>query len=304
MAARKEIKNRPELSPGANQLVLKELGTYRSQVEEAFQADCLAYVGPIAFGADDVIRTAIEDIGKRRRKLLFILETEGGYAEVAKRIADTARHHYRRVEFLVAGQALSAGTILVMSGDAIHMDYYSVLGPIDPQTETDDGALAPALGYLLRYERLLEKGNGGKLTTTEMHVLLNFDQARLYAYEQARNLSIELLKEWLVKYKFRSWKRTQTRRLTVTKTMRKERAEDIAKKLNNVEKWNSHGMGINRRQLWRELKLKTDDFGEDRKLHGTVRCYHGLLIDFMIKMGVRSAIHTREGLQFALPASR
>jgi len=33
-------------------------------------------------------------------------------------------------------------------------------------------------------------------------LIQGFDQGELYYYEQARELSIALLKEWLVKYKF------------------------------------------------------------------------------------------------------
>lgn len=88
---------------------------------------------------------------------------------------------------------MSAGTILAMSGDAILMDYYSVLGPIDPQIPDQDGNLVPALGYLIQYQKLLAKGQKGRLSTAEMQLLLSFDQTKLYAYEQARDLSRSLL---------------------------------------------------------------------------------------------------------------
>ena len=61
-----------------------------------------------------------------------------------QRIAETLRHHYDRVEFIVPNYAMSAGTVLVMSGDAIHMDYFSVLGPIDPQVRDETGRQLPA----------------------------------------------------------------------------------------------------------------------------------------------------------------
>ena len=98
---------------------------------------------------------------------------------------------------------MSAGTVLVMSGDAIHMDYYSVLGPIDPQVEDREGKPVPALGYSIRYDDLLAKAGAGRSSTAEMEILINFDQMRLYAFEQARDLSKSLLEEWLVKYKFK-----------------------------------------------------------------------------------------------------
>ncbi len=152
----------------ANKAVTEKLRELCEQVENKFSADCLCYSGPISWGVDDAIRDAVEDIVRRRKaekrdKLLFILETNGGYAETALRISDAIRHHYRTVDFLIPGFAMSAGTILVMSGDSIYMDYYSVLGPIDPQVPGSDGSLVPALGYLIRYEDLLNKANKGKI---------------------------------------------------------------------------------------------------------------------------------------------
>jgi len=236
------------------------------------QADCLAYFGPMIFGSDDRIRDTVEDLAtpsnprRKRRKLVFVLETDGGYAEVVRRISDALRHHYRVVEYLIPNHAMSAGTILVMSGDAIHMDYHSVLGPIDPQVENQDGKLIPALGYLIRYEELLDKANSGQITTAEMGVLLDFDQGNLYSYQQARDLSVALLEEWLVKYKFKDWKRTETGKKKVTLKMKRERAQEIGRKLNDVKRWNSHGIGISMERLTKELKLKIDDFGEDKEL--------------------------------------
>ena len=56
-----------------------------------------------------------------------------------------------------------------------------------------------------------------------------------------------LLKEWLVKYKFKNWKVTQRRKVPVTRKMKEQRAEEIAGKLNDTRLWHSHGRGI---QLW------------------------------------------------------
>lgn len=182
-----------------------------------------------------------------------------------------------------------------MSGDAIHMDYYSVLGPIDPQIESPDGNLIPALGYLVRYENLLTKANAGNsISTAEMEILLSFDQGRLYSFEQARDLSVALLEEWLCKYKWKNWTVTETTRIPVTDEMKRDRAREIAKSLNDINIWRSHGLGINIHQLRDILKLKIDDFGQNNKLNKIVRRYHQLLTDYMSKMRHRSVVHTRE----------
>ncbi|HVA84610.1 MAG TPA: hypothetical protein VNF28_06890 [Candidatus Binataceae bacterium] len=280
---------------GANQLVEEGLARHLDSLSNILTADCLTYVGPIIFGVDDTIRDAVEAIEPKRSKLVFLLETAGGFAETARRIADVLRHHYNTVDFLVPSFAMSAGTVLVMSGDAIHMDYYSVLGPIDPQIEDKDGKPVPALGYLIRYEELLKKAKDGQITTAEMEILINFDQIRLYAYEQARDLSRSLLEEWLVKYKFKDWDVTESRGIKVTEEMKRERAKEIADALNDVRRWNSHGIGINIERLWRELKLKVDDFGQNAQLNDAVRQYHRLFIDYMTKMNHESVIHTKQG---------
>lgn len=194
---------------GANQVVETRLTTILKSIEQRLKADCLMYDGPMLFGAEDFIRNAVEDLAQlttKKRKLVFILETDGGYAEVVRRISDAVRQHYSVVDFLIPNHAMSAGTILAMSGDAIHMDYHSVLGPIDPQVENQEGKSIPALGYLVRYEELLDKANKGTISTAEMGILLNFDQGNLYSYQQARDLAVALLEEWLVKYKFKDWK--------------------------------------------------------------------------------------------------
>ena len=231
-------------------------------------------------------------------KLLFILETEGGYVEVSRRISDVLRHHYGKVDFLVPSHAMSAGTILAMSGDSIWMDYYSVLGPIDPQIPSQDQQrLIPAMGYLIRYNDLLNKANAGNAGAAELQILLSFDQGELYSFEQARDLSVSLLEEWLAKYKFKNWKVTETAKLKVTPTMKKTRAKEIANLLNNVRRWNSHGIGIGMEVLRKEVNLKIDDFGMNDDLNSHVRSYHRLLTDYMQRRRQRMIVHTRESYE-------
>lgn len=193
---------------------------------------------------------------------------------------------------------MSAGTILAMSGDAIWMDYYSVLGPIDPQVASQDGRrLIPALGFLIKYEELLEKANKGAAGAAELEILLGFNQGELYSYEQARALSVSLLEEWLAKYKFRNWKQTEKKKTPVTRAMKKERAREIASALNDIKRWNSHGIGINMHVLRRELKLKIDDFGGDRQLKETIRAYHKLLLSYLNTIKQVSVAHTRDAFE-------
>ena len=282
------------LGRGASAIVEQQLASHLGSMETQFDADVIAYHGPILHSVDDRIKDAIEALRHRRKKLLFLLETEGGYAEVTRRISDALRHHYATIDFLIPSHAMSAGTILALSGDSIWMNYYSVLGPIDPQVPSPDGkGLIPALGYLVRYEELLSRANEGKAGAGDLEILLSFNQGELYAFQQARNLSISLLEEWLAKYKFKNWTKTERRGLAVTKAMKKERAREVAAALNNIKRWNSHGIGISMQVLRRELKLQIDDFGKNRVLDQCIRQYHGLLRDYMTTHGRSSMVHTR-----------
>lgn len=260
-------------------------------------ADILSFAGPLLEGVDNLLRSAIERLKSESKctRLIVVLTTKGGYIEPVRRMVDTMRTHYDPVDFIVPDYAYSAGTVLVMSGDSIHMDYYSRLGPIDPQEEVKGGErLVPALGYLEQYKRLIRKAKKNKITVAEIQILINvFDQAELYKYEHERDLSIALLKQWLVKYKFRNWRTTETRKVDVTDKMREQRAEEIAKALNSIKRWHTHGHGISKDVLDKELNLKIDDFGRNPDRSSSIRAYYDLLRDYMVKRDCRGVVHTQ-----------
>lgn len=110
----------------SNLIIQQELDSSLDSIQQAMNADALVFCGPLVFGIDDFMREAIEQIKKKRRKLVVILETAGGYIEAVQRMAETLRRHYKIVEYIVPNYAMSAGTVLTMSGDAIHMDYFSI----------------------------------------------------------------------------------------------------------------------------------------------------------------------------------
>lgn len=282
------------LKTSSNSIIIEQLKQRLCALEKVTGGDVLVLCAPIRLGLDVVVREAMDGLPHRKRKLSVLLETGGGYIEVTQRIAQTLRHHYHVVDFIIPNCAYSAGTVLAMCGDEIYMDYFSVLGPIDPQLPKDD-KMVPALGYIEQYERLIKKSVEGKLTTAELAFLINrFDPAELYMYEQARELSISLLKEWLVKYKFKNWKTTATRKKKVTREMRVERAEEIAKTLNKIDKWNSHGRGIHMAVLRKDLKLLIRDFRETDGLSEGIKDYHRLLQDYLSTVRHSWVVQTRE----------
>jgi hypothetical protein len=108
----------------------------------------------------------------------------------------------------------------------------------------------PALGYLDKVDAMIAKAANGQLTNAEFLILQSQDLALLARYEQARDLTITLLKKWLVEYKFRDWTGHGTNSAKkgqkVTDQEKQERAEEIAKKLGDNKLWHSHGRMIGR----------------------------------------------------------
>jgi hypothetical protein len=125
-----------------------------------------------------------------------------------------------------------------------------------------------------------------------MVLLQQLDLAELHSFEEARELSNTLLKEWLAKYKFKDWKVTETRKQPVTAEMRQQRALEIAQKLMDHQRWHSHGRPIPTDVLRRELNLKIDDFGEDVDLSRFIHEYREFLDDYMSKIGIYGVVHT------------
>jgi hypothetical protein len=277
----------------SNRIIEAQLDERAGRLADAADADVLAYIGPMYSPGDAEVKDAVEEIKAKRRRLIVLLETSGGHINVVERIAKIFRHHYRRVDFAVPTFAMSAGTVLVMSGDAILMDYASVLGPIDPQVMRR-GQLVPALGYLAQYNRFVEKSNNGDLSTAELaYFLQNFDSAELYAYEQERELSTALLEEWLVNYKFKNWRVTKSGGRRVTRAMRVERARRIAEMLSEVSRWHSHSRGICMEVLVRDLNLMIDDFGAEPDLATPLHDYFHLLQDYRARrLHENFVIHT------------
>ena len=260
-------------------------------IEALTESDVLTIKSGIFTGLDRQVRDALEvKRGKFRRKLTVILDTLGGSAEVVERMVNTIRHHYQHVDFVVPDKAMSAGTIFVMSGDNIFMNYHSVLGPIDPQVLKGD-KWVPAISYLRQYE--IFKSRGKNLTTAEVILMQKLDSGELHQYEKARDLSIELLKKWLSAYKFKDWYVTEDKQQSVTNEMKTERAKEIADALSDIDRWHSHSRGIDMKTLC-GLKLKIEDYTQECDKAKEIDQYFKLFDDFLTQKGWISWIHTAE----------
>jgi len=280
-------------------VTIKEiLNNSLDSIEKELDGDVLFYYGEIRPHLVTIFRDIVEKIAPKSvdKRLIVILNTPGGQAETVEKMVDIIRHHYNEVFFVVPDYAMSAGTIFCMSGNKIYMDYSSSLGPIDPQV-VKDGKLVPALGYLDKFDELIEKARKGELTQAEFLILQNQDLAELRSYEQAEVLSIHLLKNFLIKYKFSDWKVHNTpgaqKGKPVTATEKEIRADEIATELCDNNKWFSHGRFINVGILTNDLKLKIEDYSAEDKLRNLIRTYNDLIIQHIRRGNYAFFVHTK-----------
>jgi len=278
----------------ADTLICNQLNILLNKIEIEFDSDVVSFSGPIEYGIDSLFLKIIEDLKPNsiNKRLTIILTTIGGSAEVVERIVNVIRKFYEEVNIIVPDYAYSAGTIFCMSGDNIYMDFYSVLGPIDPQVVNKDGKWVSALGYLDKIKELLDKANKPEFSAVEFSILKDFDLGELKSYEQAKDLTIDLLKKWLVRYKFKNWEYHSSTKEKVTEDDKLQRAEDIARDLSDNNKWKSHGRPINIEEL-SKLKLKIEDYSADVNKTTVIREYYDLLSDYLKKSNARVFIHSR-----------
>jgi len=286
---------KPALDDKIHELLHEKL----TDLETHFDADILSFFGPFE-GGENFFLKVVEDLASdknKKEKINIVLTTGGGSANVVERFVNILRHHYSEVNFIVPDYAYSAGTIFCMSGDSIYMDYFSVLGPIDPQVQNKEGKWVAALGYIDKINELLAKAKENTLTQAEFVVLKDFDLAELRGYEQAKDLTITLLKNWLVNFKFKNWNKHRTNPALIGKDVTDEqkikRAKEIADNLSDNNKWKSHGRPININALV-ELGLEIDDYSNNPERRKFIREYYELVSEYVLSRGFRHFIHTRK----------
>lgn len=272
------------------------------------EIDVVAIFTPMTQPWDDVFRLAIEDLAELQdstmslRRLAVVLETTGGYIETVERMVRAMRQHYKEVLFIIPNYAYSAGTVLALSGDDILMDYHSILGPIDPQYSSGNGDAVPGMGYLAKYNELVQTINAApdaaQVRAEISYLIEKFDPGKLFHIEQAIEHSKSLLREWLPKYKFKNWTMRSQTGEPVSPEDRQNRADQVAEVLGDAQRWHSHGRGITCDDLGsEEIKLKINNYGTNADLKNFIRNYRDLLVDYMGKRTWHAALHTKLGFR-------
>jgi hypothetical protein len=284
-------------SVSINQMLNNQL----AKLEDHFSSDISFYYGSFYPGLSKIFCDLIEGLKLTEPKsdktsLTIFLRTNGGTPEDVEKIVEIIRHHYNEVYFVIPDFAMSAGTIFVMSGDKIYMDYASSLGPIDPQVINKQNQYVPAMGYLNKINEIYEKSEKGKLTSIDYAFINNIDLAELRLYEQARDLSIELVTKFLKTYKFKSWTEHRTNNIgtPVTEMEKERRANEIADKLCDNSDWLAHGRYIGIYKLINELKIEIENYSKNVERKDLIRTYNDLVTGYIAEKQYKQFFHTKK----------
>jgi hypothetical protein len=189
----------------------------------------------------------------------FYIETPGGSGEAAEEIAKFLRSKFSEVNFVIAGEAKSAGTILALSGDDIFMTESGSLGPIDAQVIIGRHR-GSAHDYKEWIDNKREEARINKvLNPVDALIIAQISPLEIAGIINSLEFAKDLVKEWLEKYKFKKWTVTKTRKISVTQEMRKQRANEIAERLCNHTIWRSHGRSLKIDDLKDDLYIKNID---------------------------------------------
>lgn len=200
------------------------------------------------------------------RKIDVYLETPGGSGETAEEIVRFLRKEFTdEVNFLIAGEAKSAGTIMALSGNNIMMAETGSLGPIDAQIFIGR-TIVSAYDYKEWVEeKQAEYAGVSSINPFDATIVAQISPGEIGGVINALNFAIDLVENWLCQYKFADWTETETNKIPVTLEMRQKRANEIATALANHSKWRSHGRSLKIEDL-EELGLQIVKIDEDLDL--------------------------------------
>lgn len=267
--------------PGTDLAV--EVARSLRDIEKLTNRPCVAYLGNIVTTQDHSgidpsdelpFSEMVHNVQTQGKEIDIILSTNGGSAHQVSRFVNSIRQKFDVVRFIIPSLCMSAGTIFALSGDSILMAERGCLGPIDPQVPTKDGRYVPAQALLALVKQIQIEGNIALMKKqnvpwSSVRIIDSIDKKELAEAVTASSYSITMAKEFLEKYKFKTWNTHRTTGTQVTQEEKARRAFEIASDLASHEKWKSHGHSITREILWKEIKLLIEH--PDKNLERLIR---------------------------------
>lgn len=254
----------------SNLNILCEIRRSISEIQKARGKSCICYIANVLHsninnsidGTDDLpFNEMVNSVPDSVKEIDVVLVTPGGLANQVNNFVNALRPRFEKVNFIVLNMAMSAGTIFIMSGDEIIMSKQSKFGPIDPQIPNREGRFVPAQSILIALEDIKKRGEekikaNQQPDWTDIQIIRNIDPRDIGLAQSASRYSIDIVKDFLVKYKFKSWLMHSSTQNPVTDVEKDRRANEIANLLCNHSEWKNHGHAINRDVAWNVCKLK------------------------------------------------
>jgi len=208
-------------------------------------------------------KTGFRDVTEQLpgENLDVLVHSPGGLAEATQGIVEGLRERFSNIRFIVPNGAKSAATMLALSGDLILMDEVSELGPIDPQMPIFQGGgvkYSPADAILGQFKEAWEdiKEHPEKLSIW-VPLLAQMGPSLLVECANAKQLSRELVAEWLTKYMFKG------------EATGPSKAERISSYLADHNQFLSHSKRVSMQELV-QLECKIEDLRNKPDLRNAV----------------------------------
>ena len=236
-----------------NRITGRNLFIYAADFNKARQGVDVSLMQDDFYTIQDILRES------DKTQIDVYLETPGGSGETAEEIARFLHSKFDEVNFVIAGEAKSAGTILVMCANNIYMCSTGSLGPIDAQVKIGRSIVSAHDYKTWIEEKRKEAQVNGKLNPFDAILVSQISPGEIYGVINSLQFATDLVKGWLPKYKFRNWTQTEHRKLPVTQEMKEQRASEISEKLCNHMDWHTHGRSLKMEDLKEELKIENID---------------------------------------------
>ena len=194
----------------------------------------------------------------------LILHSPGGSAEAAEAIVDYLRQRFNHIRIFVPIAAMSAATMVALSGDEIVMGQHSQLGPIDPQfiISTPEGPRsAPAKAILNQFELAKEQCRDPSNLGAWLPILRSYAPGLLTQCEDSRELAETMVTNWLRKYMFADDPEGASK------------SEAIGKWFAAYENFKSHLRRVGRDKV-AEIRVKVTPLESDHNLQDAVLSVH------------------------------
>lgn len=109
-----------------------------TDLAEEVGADVILLNGQMVPGMEATLKTVLSSRTERREKVIVILVTPGGLADVAYRCARALQLAYSEITCCISGWCKSAGTLLAIGAHHLVMGADGELGPLDVQITKKD----------------------------------------------------------------------------------------------------------------------------------------------------------------------